>query len=239
VLQSRVCTCCRPPDWRGVLRRPTHASGDPAPSVFTDEIIEALRSGRRPRRRWQDFRRRPFHHVSTRLRSRERDTVQARCTHAGVTSKIVLARSLRAAIRLSALPRTDQRPRHSRLRLPGSQARHGPGPSVDSAGWTTTSVRRRRRHGRAAAAPERGRRSLCVSARAGARAVRGQDSAIAFRYPTVSRGIQAAVLSDDELWLGTRRCCCMDTRAFLGVRRSLRRCCAAGRGCRSRFEAFT
>ena len=80
-------------------------SGDPAPSVFTEEIIQALRTGRADgdgNVSVEDL----FHYVSRRVRSQELQSSQAPVYSAvGVNSKIVIARAMvGAAIRLGPVP---------------------------------------------------------------------------------------------------------------------------------------
>ena len=82
-------------------------SGEAAPSVFTGEIIEALRTGKADsdgdgKVSVEDL----FHHVSRRVRSQELQSSQAPVYSAvGVNSKIVVARVMAgAAIRLGPVP---------------------------------------------------------------------------------------------------------------------------------------
>ncbi|MFL6076956.1 MAG: caspase, EACC1-associated type [Mycobacteriales bacterium] len=86
---------------------PVTAAGEPTPSVFTGEVIDALRSGKADgdgdgKVSIEDL----FHYVSGRLRSRERDSLQVPVYSSfGVTTKIVIAQVIAGgAVRLSATP---------------------------------------------------------------------------------------------------------------------------------------
>jgi hypothetical protein len=186
---------------------PATSSGEPTPSVFTGEIIEALRSGKADtdgdgKISIEDL----FHYVSSRLRSRERDSVQIPvCSSLGVTAKIVISRVISGAtVRLNAVP---AEPVITRAAPPADKSAGGV-PTTRAQAWTRVldyyqrCVQAEHMDVPLLRLGEEGDRYVYLHGREGVLSG-GQDTGdrVAVAQPT-DEWLKRAVPSDDELWAG-------------------------------------
>jgi len=187
---------------------PPSASGEPAPSVFTQEIIEALRTGKADsdgdgQVSVEDL----FHYVSQRVRNQELRSVQAPVYSAvGVNSKIIIARVAAGAARLQAVPA-----RLPRERMPAASAEASGTASVPASGGQQEArllgYYRECLLAESTDAPllhasEHGGSFICLPGRE--RILSGgadSDDRIALSGEAAAWAAQAAE-SDDELWAG-------------------------------------
>jgi hypothetical protein len=187
---------------------PATSSGAPTPSVFTGEIIDAMRSGKADndgdgKISIEDL----FHYVSARLRSRERDSAQMPVfSSLGVTAKIVIAQVIAGgAIRLADVPAELV---SDRLPSPAGAATSAAPPRTRTEAWSRLldyyqrCVRAESMDAPLLRLGEEGDRFVHLHGRERVLSG-GQDSGDRIEVPPrMSEWLKLAEESEDELWAG-------------------------------------